>query len=61
MYKDLLRSKKIDQQIVHGSDCQSTTNLRLDEVLDKDAVCHRFCVINTASTLRRKLVKVLEI
>jgi len=29
----------------------------LDEALEKDAVCHRFCVIYTASTLTKEAVE----
>jgi len=58
--------KKADQQTVHGSVLKYKHTegreevWKLDEELDKNAVCHQFYLTCTANTLPRKPLKGLE-
>jgi hypothetical protein len=50
--------KKTDQQTVHTKGTEKVW--RLDEELDKNDVCHHFCLTCTANTLPSKPLKGLE-
>ena len=50
----------MDQRVKVGLDRRRQEVCRLEEELDKDAVCHQFCSTCTANNLPRKLWMGLE-
>ena len=56
----LINKLYVDQRVKVQLDRGVTRSCRLEEVLDKDAVCHQFCSICTANALPRKLWMGLE-
>jgi hypothetical protein len=58
--RKLISKLYVDQSVKVRLDQEVTSIVKIEEELDKDAVCHHFYSTYIVNTLPRKLLKVLE-